>query len=463
MPAYFLDSVDFLSVLLYNYYEILYADVASKGDGKGTVIKMNIGEKYTVKIEDTTLMGAGVAKIDGAAVFVDGTLKGDECSVTVTEVKKNFATAVCDAFTAYSSERIGSDCPHSDMCGGCVFRHATYEYENTVKESAVRSAFNKARLETEKFNGILYPDVSCVRNKATFHFDRDGNAGFYMSDSRTLIPLGDAKCKNCPETFCGICEIVSVLIREGVDTPDEMMLRAGYSGEIVAAFTGNVNESDLGRLAVKICSAYPDVTGIVTRRTVKDKYKTVMGEKYVTGRILGLDFKVSPEAFFQVNYEGAEKLFSEVLRLAETLSFDYCADLYCGTGTIGMILASRFKDARFTGVEINEEAVRDAKRNAAANGLKNIKFFCGDAGKYADSEKPQLVVVDPPRRGLSDGMIKILSDISPESIIYVSCNPFTLVRDLGKITSDGYAIREVTAVNMFPRSEHVESVVMLSR
>jgi len=128
-----------------------------------------------------------------------------------------------------------------------------------------------------------------------------------------------------------------------------------------------------------------------------------------------------------------------------------------------MILASRFKDARFTGVEINEEAVRDAKRNATSNGLKNIKFYCGDAGKYADTEKPQLVVVDPPRRGLSDGMIKILCDIAPESIIYVSCNPFTLVRDLTKLVGNGYKVREVTPVNMFPRSEHCETVVMLSR
>lgn len=423
---------------------------------------MNIGEKYTVKIEDTTLMGAGVAKIDGAAVFVNGTLKGDECSVTVTDVKKNFATAVCDGFTAYSNKRTESDCAHSARCGGCVFRHAAYEYENEIKHSAVRSAFAKARLEVEKFNEILFPDVSCVRNKATFHFDRDGNAGFYMTDSRTLVPLGDVKCKNCPESYCGICSLVSSLIREGVTSPEEMMLRTGYNGETVVAFTGNISESDICRLAIKICSSYPEVTGIVTRRTVKDKYKTVMGEKYVTGRILGLDFDVSPEAFFQVNYEGAEKLFGEVLRLAEALSFDYCADLYCGTGTIGMILASRFKDARFTGVEINEEAVRDAKRNATSNGLKNIKFFCGDAGKYADTEKPQLVVVDPPRRGLSDGMIKILCDIAPESIIYVSCNPFTLVRDLTKLVGDGYKVREVTPVNMFPRSEHVESVVMLT-
>jgi 23S rRNA (uracil1939-C5)-methyltransferase len=299
------------------------------------------------------------------------------------------------------------------------------------------------------------------RNKATFHFSKNGDAGFYESDSRRVVQVTD--CVSCPAIFSEIASAVTELTHDGLTIPEEMTIRVSSSGEVAVAFTGKLSEAEKGRIAMRLCSRFPSVVGISVRETSKDKYKTVMGEKQVVGTLFDSNFRISPEAFFQVNYEGAHLLFGEVLRMAEGCSFTKCADLYCGTGTIGMLLASRFPEASFTGVEINREAVADAKHNAKLNGLKNIRFHCGDAAEYASSESPELVVVDPPRKGLSDSMIDVLRDIGASNVIYVSCNPFTMTRDIVKLREFGYGIAEVTPVNMFPRSEHVETVVCLKR
>ncbi|MBR6807034.1 MAG: 23S rRNA (uracil(1939)-C(5))-methyltransferase RlmD [Clostridia bacterium] len=419
------------------------------------------GDKYTVKIEDTTLMGAGVAKIDGGVVFVDGCVEGDVCEIEITDVKKNFSSAMCRNMISESKDRCDSDCSHYPDCGGCVFRHVKFEYENSVKENAVRSALKKSGLEVEKFNGILYGSAERFRNKATFHFAKNGDGGFCEHDSRRVVAVDD--CVSCPEIFSEIAAVMTELIRDGLRAPDEMALRVSADREVSVAITGKLSEAEKGKIAMCLCSRFPNIVGISVRATEKEKYKAVMGEKHVTGKLFDLRFRISPEAFFQVNYEGAEKLFGEVIRMAEKCSFTKCADLYCGTGTIGMLLASRFRDASFTGVEINREAVADAKYNAKLNGLKNIKFHCGDAAEYASSESPELVVVDPPRRGLSDGMIDVLCKLAAENVIYVSCNPFTLTRDLKKLCEFGYEINEVTPVNMFPRSEHCEVIVSMTR
>lgn len=421
----------------------------------------NIGEKYTVMIEDTTILGAGVAKIDGGAVFVNGTLKGDKCDIVITDAKKNFANAECAKLLSPSAYRRESDCPYFPACGGCVHRHASFEYENEVKENAVRSALKKSGLEAEKFNSIRYGNAERFRNKVTFHFAKNGDVGFYEHDSRRVVAAED--CISCPKIFSDIAATISELIKGGLRSPDEMSLRVSADGDVAVAVTGKLSEAEKGKIAMSLCSRFSNIVGISARPTEKDKFKAVMGEKHVNGKLFDLNFRISPEAFFQVNYEGAELLFGEVIRMAEKCSFTKCADLYCGTGTIGMLLASRFPDASFTGVEINREAVADAKHNAKQNGLRNIRFHCGDAAEYASSESPELVVVDPPRRGLSDGMIDVLREIGAENVIYVSCNPFTLARDLKKLVEFGYKIGEVTPVNMFPRSEHCETVVSLER
>lgn len=425
---------------------------------------LTAGEKIKVTITDTTPMGAGVAKPDGFTVFCPGVLTGEVCNIRITEVKKNYAMAECVDVEETSPRRCDAGCASYPACGGCTLRHMDYGFEAEIKENSVRHALMKCGITPRVFNSIVMPCETGYRNKVSFRFDRSGKACFYSSESHKAARFPEDGCSVCPDVFSSIAaHMTNTIAEKNLTPPDEVMLRISLSGEVNVALTGKFSESEIGAYVISLCSRFADITGIVTRKTVKDRYRAVMGEKHLTTELMGVDFRVSPEAFFQVNYEGAEKLFGEVVRLAGKAPFTSCADLYCGTGTIGMILASRFKDAHFTGVEINAEAVADAKYNAKFNKMKNVDFFCGDAAGYAKDEKPGLVVVDPPRRGLSDSMIDVLREIGAETVIYVSCNPFTLSRDLAKMAEFGYAADEVTPVNMFPRSEHCEVVCALRK
>ena len=379
---------------------------------------LTVGEKIKVTITDTTPMGAGVAKPDGFTVFCPGVLTGEVCNIRITEVKKNYAMAECVDVDETSPRRCDADCSSYPACGGCTLRHADYSFEAEIKENAVRHALIKCGVTPRMFNNIVMPREEGYRNKVSFRFDRHGKACFYSAESHKAARFPDDGCRVCPEVFSSIAaHLTNTIAEKKLTPPDEVMLRMSLSGEVNVALTGKLSDAEIGAYVISLCSRFADITGIVTRKTVKDRYRAVMGEKHLTTELMGVDFRVSPEAFFLVNYEGAEMLFGEVVRLARKAPFTSCADLYCGTGTIGMILASRFKDARFTGVEINAEAVADAKYNAKLNKMKNVDFFCGDAAGYAKDEKPGLVVVDPPRRGLSDSMIDILREIGAETVI----------------------------------------------
>lgn len=425
---------------------------------------LECGSVYTVNIDDTTILGSGVAKIDGIAVFVPKAVKGDVCRIKITDLKKSYAVAECVEILTYSPFRRDADCPYFDRCGGCSHRNVNYNYEGIIKSCAVKSAFSKAGLRDVLINDTVLPAELAYRNNVQFHFDKYCNAGFFEEESNSLISLGEHGCRVIPDVLCKIANATASFFKSsGYTAPERLALRISVDGNVCAAVTSCGNNEEIAAYAEHIRKEFPCVTGVVSRKNAKDKYTTVSGDRYIETTLAGLRFRVSPEAFFQVNYEGAEKLFEIVLSYAEGCCFSSCADLYCGTGVIGMILASRYPGAVFTGVEINRQAVEDAKYNMKLNGLSNMKFFCGDAAGFASTESPELVVVDPPRRGLSDKMIGIIGNISPESIIYVSCNPFTLARDVKKLCEFGYTPKEATPVNMFPGSSHVETVVWLGR
>ncbi len=421
------------------------------------------GEIYSVTITDSTILGSGVAKIAGFAVFVEGAVSGDECEVEIVDIKKNFAFAKCIKVTKPSEKRIQNDCPLFPACGGCALRNVSYGFEGEIKKRAVTSAFKKVGIDVAVKDTVM-PEETSYRNKVTFHFDRVGNVGFFESGSNKLLPLDGTVCAIAPVEFCRIAAEASLYIKEAdISSPTEMMLRKNDGGEILLALTGKMPRYELSKLAEHITAFDSRIIGVVSRENEKDKYASVLGESHITTRLCGVNFRISPESFFQVNYQGAEALFSVVLEAAGREDFQKCADLYCGTGTIGMILASRFNDAKFWGVEINESAVEDAKYNAKLNGFDNISFYCGDAGKFSADIELDLVLVDPPRAGLSESMTDILGNIGSERIIYVSCNPFTLARDAKRLEGFGYEVSEVTPVNMFPRSEHVETVAILEK
>ncbi len=421
------------------------------------------GQVYDALITDTTMLGSGVTRISAFAVFVSGALTGDECRIEITDVKKSFALAKVLEILTPSENRIENDCPLFPRCGGCAFRSASYDFEGKLKRSAVEDAFRKAGVTVGKVNDTVQPPERGYRNKVTFHFDKVGRVGFYESSSNTLLPLSGCSCALASAGFCEIAEETSrFLVSGSIAPPTEMMLRRSDDGKVHVALTG-VKNQEAATIAEHIMASHRAVIGVSSRVSSKERYKPVAGDGAIVTSFCGLDFRVSPEAFFQVNYEGAERLFGCVTDIASREGFTRCADLYCGTGTIGMILASRFKDARFWGVEINASAVEDAKYNAKANGLDNISFYCGDAGKFSADGELDLVLVDPPRAGLSESMTEILGEIGSERIIYVSCNPFTLARDVKRLESYGYRATEATPVNMFPRSEHCEVVCALEK
>lgn len=420
--------------------------------------------EYTAKIVDNTVLGAGIAKIDGCAVFINGAVKGDVCRFVITEAKKNFAVGKLIEIISEGNVRILPDCPLFESCGGCTLRHIKEEYEAAIKENTVRSAFSKAGLREVNVNPTVMPCVVRYRNNVQLHFDKDGNSGFYEESSNTVCPLTKAGCAVIPKVLEDIGIASSVICKEQkLPFPEKLALRLSTDGNVSIAVTYGDNIAGCEKLADELTWRFQCITGVSAKSSGDSSYTSIRGDRYLETTLCSLRFRVSPEAFFQVNYEGAELLFAKVTEYAERCKFTHCADLYCGTGVIGMILASRYRDARFTGVEINPEAVEDAKRNAEMNRIGNIDFYCGDAARFAAENKPELVIVDPPRRGLSDRMIEVIKDISPENVIYVSCNPFTLARDVKKLCGFGYKIYEVTPVNMFPRTGHVECVVSLTR
>jgi len=423
---------------------------------------ISVNSEYTDRITDCTVLGAGVVRIDGCAVFVGGTVTGDLCRFKITEVKKNFALGELIEIVEASPFRIKSDCALFDRCGGCTLRHVTADYEAEIKRNTVTASLRKAGLRDVPVAETVTASSVRYRNNVQLHFGEDGSFGFYEEESSRICPMINGGCAVTPEIFYELGRFTSEnLSSQGY--PERLSLRQARNGDICAALSFADAVPDLSDYAKKLTEKFPAVKGVVAKDAGESHYRTVIGDRYIETSLMGLKFRVSPEAFFQVNYEGAELLFSKVIEYTERCKFNYCADLYCGTGVIGMILASRFGDARFTGVEINPEATEDAKRNAELNSIGNIDFYCGDAARFASENSPELVIVDPPRRGLSDRMIKVITDIAPENVIYVSCNPFTLARDLKKLCDFDYKIYEVTPVNMFPKAGHVECVVSLTR
>ena len=425
---------------------------------------LSLGCEYIAEITDCTVLGAGVARCDGCAVFVKGAVTGELCRFVIREVKKTFASADLIEVISRSDKRTKSDCPIHESCGGCTLRHVTKEYEAEIKENTVRSAFSKAGLRDVNVKPCLMPSAERYRNNVQLHFDVCGNVGFFEEESNTVCPLSSAGCRVIPTLLEEIGIASGEIIKKlHLPYPEKLAMRLSTDENVCVSLTYDKDSRGKHRFADELTKRFPAVSGVSARLRCESAYSLVKGERYIETSLMGLRFRISPEAFFQVNYEGAELLFGKVAEYAAKCDFTYCADLYCGTGVIGMILAHLYRGARFTGVEINAEAVEDARMNAKLNRIDNIDFYCGDAGRFAAEKSPELVVLDPPRRGLSDRMIKVITDISPQSVIYVSCNPFTLARDAKKLCDFGYKIYEATPVNMFPRSGHVETAVLLCR
>lgn len=418
---------------------------------------------YRVNIIDTNENAVGIAKIDGAVLFVPELVCGDVAEVRITSLKKNYAIAECVSLIEKSAHRIESVCPHAAECGGCTLSHVTYEHENEIKRNTVRSALRRLKLPHDAVSETVFsPSRTRYRNKITLHYSREAGAfGLYREKTNDVIPF--TECLLCSERVNGVIRFINEnvhLIRRY--SPTSLEVRESTDGKITVSLHSDAMDDELFKDT--LCSSFPEVTGVVF---VPSAPHAVTERHYVSDSIMGLDLIFSTDGFRQVNDRAFEKMIEIVTGFAAEREFRTAFDLYCGSGVIGLFLARHFNDAKFYGIEINPESIKDAKKNAEQNGITNIEFYCGDAAelrsKLSDAEFPELVVVDPPRAGLSDMMRRELLALYPERIVYVSCNPQTLARDLADITAHGYGIKRAVPLNMFPMTKHVETIVCLER
>lgn len=439
-------------------------------------------EQYTLPVLDMNSEGTGICRQDSMVIFVPRTVTGDTIRLEIRERQKNFAKGECLEILTPSAKRCEPDCPWYESCGGCTLRHVTREAELQVKENTVRQALRRMHLETAEgdIRPILYTEPTAYRNKAMFHFSGTGELGYYARESHTVMP-GSTDCCLLPTLFREIAAFTKTYLQQNEPAfhPETLYLRRNAENSCMAAIQ---TDTPLNDRICRILEDYADalqqrfpgkINGILHSDHPKGKYAVpeytvIRGDRYLYESYNGLIMRISPEGFCQVNKAGAEHLAQTVLRFAEECVPKgpiTAADLYCGSGFFGLHLAKAFPDWRIYGIEINPESIRDAEVNREQNRLNNIRFRCGDAAELFEKEKEKLhfAVIDPPRAGCSERMRRQILELAPESIAYVSCNPQTLARDLAEFVKGGYTVQAVQPVDMFPGTEHVETVVLMSK
>ncbi len=448
-------------------------------------ISFKKNDVYTVNIIDTGTGGEGIAKIGGYTLFVKDAVRGDMCEVKITKAHEKFAYAKLMKVIKPSEYRVEPPCSVSRRCGGCKVMAASYEEQLRFKQQKVRNNIEKIGKvkDFQMFPIIGMDNPYHYRNKAQFPIGRDSNgtlvSGFYAGRTHVIIP--NDKCYlGVPENE-QILNIIKVFMEEkGIEPYDEntfqgliryIMIRKGFTtGEIMVCIIINGNripdcEELVERLievkgmtsisvSINLCN-----TNVIMGKIIENVY----GRKYITDYIKDLKFNISPKSFFQVNPVQTVKLYDKALEFAELTGNEVVWDLYCGIGTISLFLARSAK--KVFGVEVISDAIRDAKNNAKLNGIDNVEFFVGKSeeilpkhGGYAD-----VIVVDPPRKGCDVQLLDTIIRIQPKRMVYVSCDSATLARDIKYMTERGYRLDKVQAVDMFPHTDSVEVVCLLSK
>lgn len=440
-----------------------------------------------LKIDSCSVNGSGVGRHNGMAIFVPATAVGDEIAAHILKVKKSYAFAKVESVITPSADRIAPECPVYLKCGGCVFSHMSYEAEAKLKAAHVAECFKRIGGVMPEFEPIIAAQSDKrYRNKAQFPVALENGeikTGFYSPHSHRVVHCPD--CLLQPEEFEGILSVFADYIRENNvsvynETAHRGLLRHIYirkgsaSGEIMVCAVVNgkrlpAEEKLVASLLEKEKAIKSIVVNVNTKDTnviLGDKCRTLWGSDYITDILCGLKFRISPLSFYQVNRNQAERLYNKAAEYAGLTGSETVMDLYCGAGTIGLSMAKNAKE--IIGVEIVPEAVEDAKINAEINGITNARFICGDAAKAAEILKnegvrPDVIILDPPRKGCSPDMIKTAAEMQPDRIVYVSCDPATLARDCGIFADLGYRAVKATPVDLFPRTGHIECAVSLTR
>ena len=440
-------------------------------------------QEHTVTIEGYGEGGMGVARIDGRVVFVHGALRGEKCRVLILKTLKSVAFAKVLEVLEPSSERMESDCPYFPRCGGCTYRHIRYEEELRLKKQRVQDNLSRIGGSDVTVEEILgAQDTLRYRNKAQYPVSKDGAVGFYRARTHEVIecehcllvrPEADAAAEALRE-YMQSCHVAGYDEKTGRGLIRHLYVRSNASGEsLICVLVNGDKLPKEDRLVALLRDACPKCTGIVLGTNTKkgnvilgDRYRTLWGSDRLEDTLCGKTFKLSVPSFYQVNRAQAERLYAKTIEFADLTGQETVLDLYCGAGTITLALSDHAK--KVLGAEIVPEAIDDARENAARNGVKNAEFFCGDASDVAkklarENLRPDVITVDPPRKGLAADVVESIAEMQPQRVVYVSCDSATMARDVKRLADLGYTARRACAVDMFPRADHVETVCLLSK
>ena len=454
---------------------------------------MKKNETTIVKIEDIGVSGEGIGKVEGYTLFVKDAVIGDTVEAVITKPKKNYAYAKMLKVLEPSPHRVEKKCSVARQCGGCQIQELSYEAQLAFKEKKVRGNLERiGGFAPEFLDKVMEPicgmeEPFYYRNKAQFPFgtDKNGNivTGFYAGRTHAIIPntecaLGvpvNKQILECILEYMNENSVTAYNEETGRGLVRHVLIRYGFkTGEIMVCLVINgdnlKNEELLVEKLVRIpgmtsitCSVNKENTNVIMGKEIKE----VWGQGYITDYIGDVKYQISPLSFFQVNPAQTETLYGLALEYADLKGEETVWDLYCGIGTISLFLAQKAK--KVYGVEIIPQAIDDARNNAKLNGFENAEFFVGKAEEVLPEqyEKNQVyadvIVVDPPRKGCDETLLRTMVSMKPERIVYVSCDSATLARDLKYLCENGYEIVKARAVDQFPHTVHVESVVLLSK
>lgn len=441
------------------------------------------GRRYPAVIEGYASGGEGVARIEGMAVFVKGALRGERADVLIEHIGHSAAWGQVERLLEPSPTRMEPDCPYYGSCGGCQFRHMTYQEELAAKRQRVEDALRRiggSDIPVSVIHGA--ENTARYRNKVQFPV-ADGAIGYYQGRTHKVVDIDDCLLQPELDTVCraavkGWMERFRVPAydeRTGKGLMRHLFLRTNRTGEVLCCVVANGKTlPHMEELVDALRDAAPALAGVVlsvnTKKTnviLGNEYRTLWGRDWLEETLCGHTFRLSVPSFFQVNREQTEVLYRRALDFAALTGVETVVELYCGIGAISLTLAEQAKQV--IGVEVVSQAVEDAKENARRNGLADRTHFeCGDAGDLAakleeEGVRPDVVVVDPPRKGLAPEVVDTIARMSPDRVVYVSCDPATLARDVKRFGALGYAPARAEAVDLFPRTAHVETVMLLVR
>ncbi|MBR3771866.1 MAG: 23S rRNA (uracil(1939)-C(5))-methyltransferase RlmD [Clostridium sp.] len=455
--------------------------------------QINKNDEFELEIDDLGAEGEGIGHLDGYTLFVKDALPGDVIRVKVIKAKKNYGYGRLMEILKSSKNRVEPVCPVAKQCGGCQIQHLSYEAQLSYKENKIKNCLVRlGKFPQEQIDSIMEPIMGMdepyhYRNKAQFPVGRskDGEivTGFYASRTHSIIPatgcaIQDKRNEQILETIIGTMKEYNI---EPYDESSHkglirhILTRVGYhTGEIMVCLVLNGTSLPHQDVFIERLTAIEGMKSISinvnkekTNVILGTKVKTLWGEDYIVDSIGDIKYQISPLSFYQVNPVQTQKLYHTALDYADLTGDEIVWDLYCGIGTISLFLAQKAK--RVYGVEIVPEAIADANRNKAFNHIENVEFFVGASEevlpqKYKESNgqmSADVIVVDPPRKGCDAALLQTVMDMAPQKVVYVSCDPATLARDLRILCDGGYELTKVRGCDMFGHSGHVETVIMM--